>query len=203
MKNKKGFVFIETLIVTAVLTASLLMLYSSYSALIRNEKTRIKYNDSAFLYRTYYLEKFFRNFYLGRVTNGLNKTNSLLTGFNCESLFNIEYNNSEDTEKVKMEKADKGLCETLIVDLHVNNLYLTYNDLSALQDCKDYTGACSALGQVSFAASNYIKTIGGKGKQGYRIIIEFAEPKDDISDCNEDEKNCEFYYATLSLGDIE
>ena len=86
MKKKKGFVFVETLIVVAVLTASLLILYSTYSALIRKEKTRIKYNDSVYLYRTYYLEKFFTNFRLDMVSMGLNKEDttkplSLLTGF--------------------------------------------------------------------------------------------------------------------------
>lgn len=71
MKNKKGFVFIETIVVVAVLTVSLLMIYSTYSATLRKEKNRMSYNDSVYLYRTYYLEKFFRNFRLDVVATEL------------------------------------------------------------------------------------------------------------------------------------
>ena len=194
MKNKKGFVFVETLIVISVLTASLLVLYSSYYSLIRNEKTRIKYNDSVYLYRTYYLEKFFRNFRFDLVTNSLNKEDlekpiSILTGFGCRGDIFI---NEED---------NIGLCENLMEELHISNLYLTYNDISELQNCTDQKGICEALVQVNATASDYMKTIGGKGKQGYRIIVEFAETKDGSRKCNSNEE-CQYYYTTLSLGEI-
>ncbi len=194
MKNKKGFVFVETLIVISVLTASLLLLYSSYSSLIRNEKVRLKYNDSVYLYRTYYLEKFFRNFRFDLVTNSLNKEDStkpisILTGFGCHSGIFI---NEED---------NVGLCENLLAELHVSNLYLTYNDISELQNCTNKDGICETLVQVNSTASDYIKTIGGKGKTGYRIIVEFAETKDGSRKCNPNEE-CQYYYATLSLGEI-
>lgn len=193
MKKKKGFVFVETLIVVAVLTASLLMLYSTYSALIRKEKTRIKYNDSAYLYRTYYLEKFFRNFRLDMVSRSLNKEDttkplSLLTGFGCTGSLLV---NEED---------NKGLCENLVEELHINNMYLTYNDLSALQNCRNQSGVCEALVQVNDTASAYLKTIGGEGTSGYRIIIEYAENKAGERCVGED---CIYYYTTLSLGEIE
>ncbi len=192
MEKKKGFVFIETLIVVAVLTASLLMLYSTYSALIRKEKTRIHYNDSAYLYRTYYLEKFFKNFRLDMVSMGLNKDDttklSLFTGFQCTS--NIFIN----------EEDNKGLCENLMEELHVHNLYLTYNDLSTLQNCKNPSGVCEALLQVNDTAAAYIKTIGGENLSGYRIIVEYAETKEGERCAGED---CVYNYATISLGEIQ
>lgn len=187
MKKKKGFVFVETLIVVAVLTASLLMLYSTYSALIRKEKTRITYNDSAYLYRTYYLEKFFRNFRLDNVKNSLNEDNTLLTTFWCPT---ISINGD----------GNLGLCETLVSELHIRNMYLTYNDLSVLQNCKDQSGVCENLLRVNDKAAAYLKTIGGKGTSGYRMIIEFAETKEGLQCSKED---CVYYYTTLSLGEIE
>lgn len=193
MKKKKGFVFVETLIVVAVLTASLLMLYSTYSALIRKEKTRIQYNDSAYLYRTYYLEKFFRNFRLDMVSRSLNKEDTtkplaLLTGFGCTNSVFVN------------DEKNKGLCESLVEELHINNMYLTYNDLSALQNCKNNSGVCETLLQVNDKAAAYLKTLGGEGTNGYRVIIEYAENKAGER-CVEE--NCIYYYTTLSLGEIK
>lgn len=196
MKKKKGFVFVETLIVVAVLTASLLMLYSTYSAIIQREKTRIKYNDSVYLYRTYYLEKFFRSFRLDSLTSSLNiidtsKPISVLTGFGC-------------TEDIFINEMDNlGLCEDLMQELHINNIYLTYNDLSMLQNCKNQSGVCEALVQVNDTAATYLKTIGGEGKMGYRIVAEYVEQKDGSKCNNPNTENCQYYYATLSLGEVE
>lgn len=190
MKKKKGFVFVETLVVVAVLTTALLMLYSTYSAVIQKEKTRIKYNDSVYLYRTYYIEKFFRNFRLDIVASKLNNTDPnrilMLSGFGCTSDI---FMNEED---------NLGMCESLLQDAHVRNLYLAYNDLSRLQTCENQSGICETLVQVNTTMADYLKTIGGSGS-GYRIIIEYAENKDGTR-CEGD--SCQFYYATLSLGDV-
>ena len=193
MKNKKGFVFVETIIVTCVLTASLLVLYSSYSASIRNEKARLKYNDSIYLYRTYYLEKFFRNFRLDLAAVSLNKDPSkpifILSNFGCRN-------------DIFINEADNlGFCESLFGELHISNLYLTFNDLSELQNCTNQSGICETLLQVNSTMADYLKTIGGKGKYGYRVIVEFAETKDGKK-CENDAEDCVYYYSTLSLGEI-
>ncbi len=192
MKRKKGFVFVETLVVVAVLTTSLLMLYSTYSASIRKEKTRIKYNDSVYLYRTYYLEKFFRSFRLDMLSVSLNKDDDtkpylLTTGFGCTNNIFIH------------EEDNLGICENLLSNLHVSNLYFAYNDLSSLQNCTNASGKCESLLQVNEDMGAYLKTIGGEGKTGYRIIAEYSENKDGEY-CDGDD--CVFYYATISLGDL-
>ena len=187
MKNKKGFVFIETLVVVAVLTVSLLMTYSTYNSAVIKEKSRIRYNDSAYMYRTYYLSQFFRNFRLDIVASNIND-NNVLSGFNCQN--RSIFVNEED---------NIALCEALIDNLHVNNIYLTYNDLGFLQNCTSSSGKCEVLVQVREDMANYLKTIGGNGKTGYRIIVEYAENKDG-SKCIDE--NCIYYYTTLSLGDV-
>lgn len=190
MKKKKGFVFIETIMVTAVLTISLLMVYSAYSALIIKEKSRIKYNDSAYLYRTYYLEKFFKNFRLDMVASSLSKIGNIqvLASFGCTGDIFL---NEED---------NLNFCESILSELHVRHLYLTYNDLSFLQECTNTNGVCETLVQVNEQAASYLKTIGGKGKDGYRIIVEYAENKDGTQCFDE---NCEFRYATISVGELD
>lgn len=57
MKNNKGFVLIETIIVTVVLAASLLYLYFSYSSTLIREKTRLQYDDVSYIYKAEYLKK--------------------------------------------------------------------------------------------------------------------------------------------------
>ena len=189
-KNKKGFVFVETIVVVAVLTISLLMVYSTYSSLIIKEKTRIKYNDSVYLYRTYYLTKFFKNFRMDTVASRLSKTGSnilVITGFDWSS-----------SEVFVNEEDNVGFAEDLMNQLHISHLYLTYKDLRFLQECTDSSGVCEALVQVRKEAADYLKTIGGEG-DGYRVVVEFSENKDGSSCTGE---KCQFYYATLSLGDL-
>ena len=187
MKRKKGFIFIETLVVVAVLTAALLMTYSTYNSAVIKENTRIRYNDSVYMYRTFYLSQFFCNFRLDIVASNLTG-NTVLSGFNCQNS-SIFVN----------EKDNQGLCEQLFDNLHISNIYLTYNDLGFLQNCTSTTGKCEVLVQVREDAANYLKTIGGNGKTGYRILVEYSEHKDGTK-CDDDE--CVYYYTTLSLGDV-
>lgn len=51
LKNKKGFTIIETIVVAVMLTTSLLMIYSSYSSSIINERIRLYYDDVAYIYK--------------------------------------------------------------------------------------------------------------------------------------------------------
>lgn len=194
MRKKKGFIFIETLVVVAVLTVSLLATYATYNSAVVKENARIRYNDSAYMYRTFYLSQFFRNFRLDLVASNLNNNVNngdinILSGFNCQSqsLF------------VNDDLYNKGICEELFESLNINNIYLTYNDLSFLQGNCLNDDRCEVLLQVSEDVANYLKTIGGKGKSGYRILVEYAENKDGTK-C--DTGNCVYYYTTLSLGDV-
>ena len=194
MKRKNGFIFIETLVVVAVLTASLLLTYSAYNSAIVKESIRIRYNDSAYMYRTYYLSQFFREFRFDYLVSNLSKNPqkiNYITNFSCENDGFFDKGNF-----------NIGLCQSLYNQFHISNMYLTYNDLSNFQDCDDYTGKCEELGQVRGEAANFIKTIGGNG-DGYRLIIEFEECKDGTkggnNTCNE---NYVYYYTTLQLGGI-
>ena len=168
--NKKGFIFIETLIVIAVLTVSLIMTYSSYSSMIVKENVRIKYNDSAYMYRTYYLSQFLRNFRLDLVAETLNDVDigdgyNMISGFDCSG--NIFLNEEENV----------GFCEALFSNLNISAAYITYNDLSFIQEecVNSNKGKCEVLSEVREEMANYLKTIGGKGKEGYRIIVEYSE----------------------------
>ncbi len=52
MNNKKGFVFIETILTIVVLTTTLVILYGSYSKSVQSEKRRLYYDDISYVYKT-------------------------------------------------------------------------------------------------------------------------------------------------------
>ena len=62
MPKKNGFVFVETIIVTCVLLASLMVVYSLYVASLNTESRYTRYDDPVKLYESYYLAKYFQSF---------------------------------------------------------------------------------------------------------------------------------------------
>lgn len=57
MRNNKGFVMIETIIVICVLSIGLISLYSSYSLILSKTNTKSTYDNSEYLYKTYFVAK--------------------------------------------------------------------------------------------------------------------------------------------------
>lgn len=190
MTKKKGFVFIETIVVVAVLTVSLIMTYSTYNSSIMKEKTRTFYDDPVYLYRTFYLTKFFREYSLDLIASNLSD-NNYISPFSCQN----------DGIFVENPQYGKAMCETLWRTLNVEAVFLTYNDLSSLQDNTNNPKKNSVLAQVDEDTANYLKTIGGNEQVGYRIIVKYSHQKNGVA-CEEG-KNCISYYTTLSLGEIK
>lgn len=50
--NKKGFVFIETILTIVVLTTTLVILYTNYSRAVIAERRRLYYDDISYVYKT-------------------------------------------------------------------------------------------------------------------------------------------------------
>lgn len=192
MKRKKGFIFIETLIVIAVLTLSLLMTYSAYNGAVAKENIRIHYDDAAYMYRTYYITRFLKDFNLNIVKDYLNKENN-------KYLF---YLKCQDSALFYGRENNKDLCDNIWNQFHISNIYITFENLQDLQKCNNNNNMCQLLNLIyPEDAANYLKTIGGKEDDGYRIIIEYKETKDGEV-CTDDNKKCEYHYTTLSLGEI-
>lgn len=190
--NKKGFVFIETIVVVVVLLTSLLYLYSTYTALSINEKKRITYDDVAYLYRTYSIKKYFVSQRLDRLASNMDQTvpSKFMVSFGCKS-----------RDLFDSYTKEAGFCESALEDLNVKNVYFTYYDLSFLHDCDNNSidGMCSVLSMVDTSVGDYMKTLGGKGESGYRIIVEFED--DGKGNKCEDEKHCLQYFGTIKVGE--
>lgn len=193
MKNKKGFVFVETIIVVAILITSLLYLYSTYISLTNNEKERLLYDDVSYLYRAYYVKKYFSSQRIDRVIGNLSNEDSF---DNVNYVLSFGCGNSDLFDDVDKEG---GFCELMSQELHISNLYVTYSDLSAIQTCTNDLGLCSVFSRVNPSFGTYLRTIGGKGESGYRIIVEFRE--DGKGNACSDDEHCKYYFSTLRLGD--
>lgn len=56
MKKKNGFVFMETLVVVSVLSLTLLILFASYSYILRKSRERNTFDTTETIYKTYYVK---------------------------------------------------------------------------------------------------------------------------------------------------
>ncbi len=188
-KNKMGFVFIETIVVVAVLITSLLYLYRTYVSLSNGERTRLFYDDVGYLYRTFYVKKYFVSQRLDRISSHLSDEESsdnvnYLISFGCGSGDVFDDYDKED-----------GFCELMSQELHISNIYLTYYDLSKLQQCKNHEGLCSVFSRVNSSLGSYLRSVGGSGISGYRLIVEYKE--DGYGNACSDEEHCRYYYASV------
>ncbi len=80
MRNKKGFVFVETIVVCSILAVSLVTIYAAFVLLVNDQKKRNKYDQAIYNYRLYNIAK---------------ELNDSLGG-NC----NNSYNNIKDQSKL-------------------------------------------------------------------------------------------------------
>lgn len=193
MKDKKGFVFIETIIVISFLATSLIIIYNSFMSILTIEKRRIYYDDPIYLYRTYYILDFLESHnitsYIEAKLSTENDKNSekLLTEFGCY-----------EQSVIRALSNEQLFCESIINNKHfsVSHIYFTYYDTTPIAECSNdeednlKCGAHESLKSLSTNAKEYIRTLGGYGEDGYRIIIEYKEMIG---------KSPRYYYATVKV----
>ena len=74
--KKKGFVFIETIVVTGFLITSLMVLYTLFVATNNRETRKLRYDDSPKIYETYYLYRYLESFKLNDLVDNLKEGKS-------------------------------------------------------------------------------------------------------------------------------
>ena len=196
--NKKGFVFVETIIVVTVLASSLLVVYGTFTTILSSEKRRVMFDDPAYIYRTYYLENFLVSLnmdqYVSKYLSKTDTTKQKIIELDCGdiSLYNVVnaeagLNGGELKKRIFCEEALKGSNEG---KLNVKHVFLTFYDISDFKSCTTKTGKISnsatckdysdALKNINVNMIYYIRTLTGTG-QGYRIIVEYEETEIDKS----------------------
>ena len=59
--NKKGFMFIETIVTLTVLTTVLLLLYTTFTNLLNKERIVTAYNKKSYIYALHYIKEYMLN----------------------------------------------------------------------------------------------------------------------------------------------
>lgn len=203
-RNNKGFIFVETIMVITIMIISLVMIYTSFSKLLINEKRRASYNDTSYIYRTYYIENFLVSLNLDDyIKRHLIDSQTVIYEFKCDNtLFNlINEDGSENTNEFNKRIACEKITNTNFYN--VNRIYITKYDVSDLKKCMTETGKknCNketkdALSSMNNSAIQYIKNLSGKNGK-YRIIIEYLETKYESSNVTAQNNKCPLGYEFI------
>lgn len=73
MRKKNGFVFMETIVVISVLSITLLLLFGSYSYILRKSRSKNTFDTTETIYKTYYVKQILDNYKreMGRTGNSV------------------------------------------------------------------------------------------------------------------------------------
>ena len=186
MKNKKGFAFIEIIVVILIITSSLLVLYSSYKSILDKEKERLYRDDVSYIYRAYFsMGLLFKN-------NG----------------FTIDPSWFSEKQLVKEIYLSDYNLEFLNDAYHINKTFILKPNSELIMSCKnDYnntncaTNACiicfNLFKLMDKELYTYTKSI-NYANHNYIVIMSFSETLDG-SQCNETSR-CVHHYTWLDTG---
>ena len=186
MKQKNGFIFIETIIVTCMLLASLMIIFAMYITSLNNENRRLRYDDPAKIYETYYLKRYLESFSLdtlkNNLKNGTSKSEVIYRG--RRDIFGDNY--SEETM----------FFEDLWTKLNIRNIYFVSAKVSDFVSCDNTNGLESICSNPNLLM--YLNTIDDGASDEYILIVEYASKRDGTS-CTSD--TCTYYFSHILVGD--
>lgn len=116
---KKGFVFIETIIVVCILTVSLISLYANYSKIIANTKELNIFDTAEYNYKTYFLKQ---QYNAGTLTGYTLSGNSIIS-ITSSSTKNTCYvvNSPFSEKKIKTTSLNNQVKVCLLLDVSATN----------------------------------------------------------------------------------
>ena len=197
--NKKGFVFVETIITIVFLAAALLILYTSYRSAITEEREKVYYDDIGYLYRNYYIADYLINksdIYQKKNSQFNEKYIMEVTEENVNNLFTpeqIEAKNPEELMKIKER-------------FNVNRMLLVSDDV--IVECGQANEKCETSYEgLNDGLTEYIKTMeievpeDGERRTNYYLVTEYREKStnEGIKKCSNDEEGCGTFYVKLKL----
>lgn len=159
-KRNKGFMLIETLVVSTFIITVLIYLYVQFTNLKRSYDISFRYDTIAGLYGAKEIDKFINNNY----------------GY-ADFLAEIESNNNKYIEIINKNKCDYlyfsgniNYCEKLVSNLNVKTVLLASTDLTNLKE------KLKTNNTYSNDLYLYIKNINPKQKGGsYIMIVEYND----------------------------
>ena len=194
-KNNKGFVLVETLVVTVFVAAVFSVIYINFYPLAGEYERREFYDDIDSKYGAYWLKVFIQ-----RSSYSLNKSSIQNNGyvmFSCDNLSNEQ---------------DRNVCKAMYQRLQVKQAIISYYQLSdngvednpSQNDGLNYTGLKkkapsdttlknqpSLLSYIEYLPKYEVKSLNGAQ---YRVIVEFERSGDLV-----EEEDPVLTYATMEV----
>lgn len=187
--KKNGFALIETIVTLIILTASLLYLYSTYSAILNEEEIRLRYDDPSYIYYTNNVRKFLEEYSNIELIKNNAFTNSYIVtiGTGYEGLFS---------------ELEKNMAEKIVESYNINQILLI--DTKLFSECisSSKEGICSSSYEnVGYNLKSYINTL-STNSNDYYLVIEYSFKQNDgkIEKCTPGlDEACKSYYASLGV----
>ena len=198
--KKNGFVFVETIVVTTVLTVTLILIYITFSNVLNNEKRRVTFNDTGYMFKTYFLEDFIVSLELDDYVNHYFKGDDavVIRQFSCHDdayLYKKSYNDpNKNTNEENADYLDKKkFCEKLVNPLvsGAKYVFISKYNVNEIKECTtdagkvdcDNVGIKTALQNVDINFIHYLRTLSSSLKEDYnnyyRLIVEYEEQEID------------------------
>ncbi|MBE6140528.1 MAG: hypothetical protein E7172_03210 [Firmicutes bacterium] len=190
--NKKGFVFIETIITVVVLSAALILVYNSYSSAIFDEKERLYYDDTAYIYKTHFLREFLKSNTNMTVFKEYVLTNSFIITIGPE--FDMMFTDAQKANNMKT------VLENIYRDFNIYQMAIVNG--SEFENCiiNDNTSD-DAKCMVSPSLEKYIRSLNFESNQ-YYLIVEYTIDKSGdlaVSCIPGINASCESFYVALEI----
>ena len=160
MKNKRGFVFVETIVTTVVLLSALLFIYGTYSSMIREEKKRLYFDDISYIYKTQIIASILEENIDHRFLEVVSRSDIFLSVFNYGSKIFKEGSNGAEELKAARDLYNFGQV-----------FYLSKGKIIDLKDC--------LRGKSSQQCTDTINRIEGYGDTNFREYLEKLDISDD------------------------
>ena len=158
-----------------------MLIYSLFASSVSNENLRLRYDDPAKLYETFYLKKYLESFDLY----------SLKKRINDGELYQIVYRGSSEVFGSSYSN-EKIFLENMWMDLHIENIILFGNNISKVVECNrnDTAMICSNTSLL-----NYLKAL--DDEDVYRLVIEYA--MDESGNTCTSPVGCYYYYSSVKV----
>ena len=183
--NKKGFIFIETIIVIAILLSSLMLIYSLYANSVSSENIRLRYDDPAKLYETFYVRKYLESFDLDVLKQRIADGEPYQMIYRSQSdIFSNSYAN------------ERNFFENIWMNLHIQTILLIPYNVSSLVQCEGSNQAAVICSNTSLLT--YLRTLDDGNANEYRLVIEYA--MDEEGNTCTSSIGCFYYYSSVLVG---
>ncbi len=145
--NKKGFMFIETIIMCAILMVGLLVIYNGYTSALTREKERLNYNTIAGKNRLIAIKEYLKN-----------------QDENWECV--------ESSGKINCPEISNLLGTSDYIELTENEIVANIKDIYEIK--KLYLAKCTANFELEGDFEDYLNTMNKcNSEEKYRFIAEF------------------------------